>query len=127
MNGYYEWEAPKKIPNFIYSNEHDLIYALAIGDLFHLNGHIEERFCIITRAANKNIAHIHDRMPALISKDAISLWLDDNTTENTIKELLISPQPALSPKTVSNFVNKISNNSERCLAPPRPPNQPELF
>lgn len=50
---------------------------LAEGGVFALAGLVEdERFTIVTCAPAPSIAHIHDRMPLVLSQEAEAAWLD---------------------------------------------------
>lgn len=49
----------------------------ADGELFALAGLVDgERFTIVTCAAAPAIAHVHDRMPALLPPEAEAAWVD---------------------------------------------------
>ena len=50
---------------------------LAEGGLFALAGLVDgERFTIVTCAPSPSIAHVHDRMPLVLPRDAEQAWLD---------------------------------------------------
>ena len=51
----------------------------------------EDRFVILTTAANESMKPVHDRMPLLLERDEIGKWLfEDNLTE-----VLLRKTPAL--------------------------------
>jgi putative SOS response-associated peptidase YedK len=74
---------------------------------------------IITTSANALMQPIHDRMPAILSKEAQRAWLD--ATNQDIKQLvaLLKPYPAdeMQVYPVSPLVNSPRNNSTECIKP----------
>ncbi|HLV15734.1 MAG TPA: SOS response-associated peptidase [Xanthomarina sp.] len=75
-------------------------------------------FTILTKPASPLFAKIHNkknRQPILLSQATEQNWLEDNLTENQIKELLNSPYPEeeLSTYTVSRdlFSPKVNSNT----------------
>jgi putative SOS response-associated peptidase YedK len=82
-----------------------------------------ETACIITTAANRTIAAIHDRMPAVIEPEAHALWLDtDNIKAEEAAALLV-------PAAESHFVAD-KTVIRRTAPPPKPvaaPVQPKLL
>ena len=47
----------------------------------------EDRFVILTTAANESMKPVHDRMPLLLDRDEIKEWLfEDNLTENFLQK-----------------------------------------
>lgn len=81
---WFEWRKAdgRKLKNRITLNR-NIPFALA-------GLHDEERFVIITRAAVDAVAHIHDRMPAVLPPELWSAWLE--ATEDTAP-LTADPAP----------------------------------
>jgi putative SOS response-associated peptidase YedK len=68
--GFYEWNTSKKKYRFQFPDTNSL-YMAALRREF--GG--EERFVILTAAANPSVAGVHHRMPVLFHKDRIHAWL----------------------------------------------------
>ena len=49
--------------------------------------------CIITTAANRLMARIHDRMPAILEPEAFSAWLDNDGVDARTATALLRPAP----------------------------------
>jgi len=49
--------------------------------------------CIVTVAANRLMARLHDRMPAILDPEAFALWLDNDDVEARIATALLRPAP----------------------------------
>lgn len=96
--GFYEWNAEGQPYNF----------QLKDGGLFALAGLWErhvydlcviDRFSILTTAANALVGQVHDRMPAILSREAGPRWLDPK--ENDPKDLLPLLRPFAADKMKS--------------------------
>jgi len=88
-NGFYEWkkeENGKKVKYRIGLQDEDLI---SLGGLYQISKdqHSREQvtFVIITTEANKQLKPIHDRMPLIVKKDQLDLWLNSDTSQELIK------------------------------------------
>ena len=73
---------------------------------------------IITTNANKSMSEVHDRMPVILSsQNAAMAWIQEND-KDTLDELMQpASDEALVFTQVSEYVNKSSNEGERCIAP----------
>ena len=62
---------------------------------------------------------IHDRMSVLLSRDAESLWLDDDLQDPGLPGSVLSPYPAdlMEAYRVSALVNRPSNDGPEVAAP----------
>lgn len=49
-------------------------------------------FTVLTREPSAQIKRIHDRMPVILPKDAISEWLDPRTGSARVRKILLSSQ-----------------------------------
>lgn len=121
FDGYYEWmkAGKKKIPYRITLADSS---AFAVAGLYASwkapNGEIIGSFTVITQAASASIAHIHDRMPAILMKDKERLWLSDDIAETEVLQMLQPlPDELLRYYTVSEAVNKVSNNDPTLIEP----------
>ena len=114
--GYYEWMRPAKEPYFISDPHHAL---LAMGGLIvpsTIDGQKVPTCAIITVTAAPNIAEIHDRMPAMISREMWSDWLDPGIGSDDALAML-HPTSGLRARAVSKRVNSVRNNDKHLLEP----------
>jgi len=86
---------------------------------------------IVTTAANAKVEHIHPRMPVILDPADEDDWLDPNTPEGRLHELLRPlPVDLTHARAVSKAVNDARYDGPECLAPAEPepaPPQGELF
>ncbi len=68
--------------------------------------------CIVTTAANRLMSRVHDRMPAMIERDAFSEWLDGDEVEPARAMALIVPAPenVLELTPISTAINRAGND-----------------
>jgi putative SOS response-associated peptidase YedK len=70
---------------------------LALAGLYetylHANGSEIDTACIITTQANSALSALGERMPALVPREAFSLWLDGETTSLAAAQALLRPTP----------------------------------
>ena len=68
--------------------------------------------CIITTTANRLMSSVHDRMPAILPREAFSLWLDSDGVEAATATALLRPAPegALELVPIGNGVNRVAND-----------------
>lgn len=89
--GYFEWSKEKK--KFIFRMPDSAAVYLA-GIWNDYGG--EQRFCILTRAAEESIADIHERMPVILKLNELDLWIHDRTAAEL---LMCGDPPVLEYKT----------------------------
>lgn len=82
---YYEFTPLKERVGFYLPRQ--LLYMAGLYE----NNH----FVVLTTKANPSVIDVHDRMPVLLQKEDVSIWL--NQTDQ-IKELLLKPMPLLQRK-----------------------------
>ena len=114
VNGFYEWKSPGKTPYYIYPATGSLLYLAAIYDVWEgADGSYLPSLGIITTAANDFMQKLHHRMPVILQKDAIDLYLDPKLQDINIARELLTPAPddILKCHKVSPAVNKVANNS----------------
>lgn len=120
-DGFYEW--PKKG-----ADRAPRYFSLKSGELFAFAGLWEPgNFTMITVEPCPAVARFHDRMPAMLPRDAEGEWLDPKTPVPRLQELL-RPYPsellearAVSPRVGSSAVDEPS------LREPAPNAQGDLF
>ena len=81
---------------------------------------------IVTTVPNDLVSNIHDRMPAVLTREHYATWLDPQEDRAETLLGLLVPYPAMGMEAyrVSSLVNRPQNEVERCLAPVE---QGELF
>ncbi len=55
------------------------------------NGEEMETAAIVTTAANRELAHLHDRMPVILPPEAFDLWLDCRNVDAMTATALLAP------------------------------------
>jgi putative SOS response-associated peptidase YedK len=83
--------------------------------------------CIITTPANRWIATIYDRMPAIIEARDFHFWLDNDRVEASAATALLRPAPedALERIEIGNEVNRVGNDDAQIQRPVSAPIQTE--
>jgi Uncharacterized conserved protein len=102
--GFYEWmhdEKTKKATDryrFYLPNE-PILYLAGLYSAFTLpNGQKEDRYAILTTAANESMAQYHNRMPVYLKKSELGTWMND---AQCVTDILNRPQPRLSASSVN--------------------------
>lgn len=123
--GFYEWkrEGTTKTPYFV-----RLASGLPMGlaGLWERwqppEGPVVESFAIVTTEANRFMAGIHDRMPAILLPEALALWLDPELRDSARLQKLLAPAPEgwLEAYPVSRKVNSPAYDAPDCLEPVGP-------
>jgi putative SOS response-associated peptidase YedK len=74
---------------------------------------------IFTVPANKALADIHERMPAILSCEAEDTWLDANVKDNATLLKILQPYPdeGVDYYPVSTLVNSAKIDSAECIQP----------
>jgi len=121
-DGFYEWHTigTKKTPMYVRLKSGAPMGFAGLYDTWQSPAGEAVTSCtIITTSANALMQPIHDRMPAILSKEAQRAWLD--ATNQDIKQLvaLLKPYPAdeLQVYPVSPLVNSPRHNSAECIKP----------
>lgn len=79
--GFYEWNSRKE-KNTFYRKNHPAIFMAGLYNPYEE----DERFVILTTAANPSMEPVHDRMPLLLEEEEILLWMSDL---DAAKEILL--------------------------------------
>ena len=124
-DGFYEWkrDGNRKQPWFVRLKSGQ---PMAFAGLWETwsgpNGEELETAAIVTTAASRSIAHIHDRMPVIVAPEAFDFWLDPNVDAQTAAAVIApAPDAALEAYEVSSAVNRTANDSPSLLEPLREP------
>lgn len=128
-DGYYEWQAlgtgarPAKQPFYIHPAD-DSIAALAGIYEFWRDRTLPDddparwlvTVTIITRAAEGELASIHDRAPVMLTEATLDEWLNPTTSAATALEIALSDAPDLAWHPVSTRVNAVANDGADLIA-----------
>ena len=117
-DGYYEWrkQASHKQPFYITARNHEPLWFAGVWERWDKEGAPLESCSIVTIDANTDVAAIHHRMPVLLERDQIRLWLSGD--DPAAKSLLTQPPSGrLGAIPVSTFVNNSRNEGGRCITP----------
>jgi putative SOS response-associated peptidase YedK len=140
-DGFYEWYAaepaagasvgrgrakPRKQPFFIHRADGGLLMMAGIYEIWRDprsdpgDDSAWLRTCsVITTEATDAAGHIHDRMPMVITREAIDDWLDPTIVdpERALELLAVTEAAALEAYAVSTDVNSVENNSPSLVEP----------
>lgn len=132
-DGFYEWRrlGERRLPFFVGPKAGGPIAFAGLWETWTgPNGEEQETAAIVTTAANRTCAPIHDRMPVILAPEAFDLWLDCAKVDAKTAAALIAPAPdnLLEVREISSAVNRVVNDSPMLLVPaselPPEPEQP---
>jgi len=119
-NGFFEWKraGKEKRPFYIYSRDEAPLMFAGIWDTWRNRGEIINSCAIITTPANELVGELHDRMPAILSREFHDAWLNPKTNRSDLLRML-TPFAASEMKMhpVSNSVNSTDNDTSDLLVP----------
>jgi len=124
-DGFYEWKAEgdRRRAYFIRPCKAGPIAFAGLWETWMgPNGEEVETACIVTTAANRTLAPIHDRMPVVIAPEAFDLWLDGTAVDAANAAALIVPAPEalFEAYEISTAVNRTANDSPSLIEPLAP-------
>lgn len=121
ISGFYEWRGPRgnKTPYAVKRRDGQ---PMLLAGLWAYNDKIEPEglrsFAIVTCPANKAMSAIHDRMPVILEKSDLDLWLGAEPWGPGPRALLKpAPDDALTAYPVSRDVGSVKNNRPDLIAP----------
>jgi len=120
--GWYEWKKPEttrqtKQPYFIHLPNRELFHFAGLWSSWTpKGGETILSFAILTRDAAPGIAHIHDRMPVVLPRDAYEAWLDPTAEDGRAAAATAAGAAVtnLAAHPVSTYVNSPRNQGEEC-------------
>jgi putative SOS response-associated peptidase YedK len=131
-DGFYEWRGPKNArePVWYHAPDRSLLWLAGLyeGWTDPATGELMKTFTIVTTAANELVAPVHDRMPAVLRKPDVGVWL--GADEAAARALLVpAPAGALIGTAASPRVNSAAEDDSGLLdaADPRVPRQLKLL
>lgn len=103
--GYYEWS---ESPYYISKSDDELLY---LAGVYNAPKNDYYGYSIVTINASPEVASVHSRMPLILNSRAqVDMWIND---EVSIENLTL--MTGLTLKEVSKTVNKVGNNSPKCI------------
>ncbi len=124
MDGFYEWkkDGKAKIPHRIVLKDQDLFCCAGLWEKWKSpTGETVRSFTIITQPPSANIAHIHDRMPAILTRDQEMSWLDmDIPSDDALSIIAPYPEENITSYVVSSRVGKVAENDAGLIEPDEP-------
>jgi putative SOS response-associated peptidase YedK len=119
-DSFYEWRRSgnRKLPyRILRDNEQILVFA-GLWDEWQSPAGLHRSFTIITTEPNKEMATIHNRMPALLlTKAQQGRWLADLPLEDALELLDTPPDGVLKMYRVSTAVNNVRYNEPAAHSP----------
>lgn len=121
-DGFYEWQKQggRKQPFFLRLVDDSPMLMAGLWERWQGGtGEVIESCAIITTNANRTVAPVHDRMPAILAAADWSAWLSPDSHDNTALLALLKPYPddAIVAYPVSARVNNPRTNDPACLQP----------
>ena len=120
-DGFYEWKAKigYKQPYYICTKDNSLFGFAGIWSHWQGTTGTIDSCAILTIPANKTLASIHDRMPAIVKPEHYAKWLDVSYHDMEKLKSLLAPYPEdnLTLYPVSRSVNNFRHNSADCIEP----------
>jgi putative SOS response-associated peptidase YedK len=121
-DGFYEWkrDGGRSRPFCVRPRDRSpLAYAGLWETWMGPNGEETETAAIITTPANRDIAALHDRMPAILPPEAFDLWLDCGAVDALTASAMLTPAPEglLEVYEVSPEVNRTVNDGAHLVEP----------
>jgi len=122
-DGFYEWqprEGGPKQPWFFHRPDDSPFGIAGLWEHWQgADGSEIESVVLITVPANRRIARLHDRMPAILPRDAYEVWLDPHRQQSREMDALLRPAPEslLEGYPVSPKVNRPDHEGPELIAP----------
>jgi putative SOS response-associated peptidase YedK len=120
-DGFYDWGGTPRRPYFVRTKNAG--GPIAFAGLWETwtgpNGEEVDTATIVTTAANRTLAPIHDRMPVIVAPEAFNLWLDCAEVDAATAAALIAPasDALLECYEISPAVNRVANDDARLIEP----------
>jgi len=131
-DGFYEWknEGGRKHPYCVRPRDGGPIAFAGLWETWMgPNGEEMETATIITTAANRELARLHERMPVIVPPEAFDLWLDCSNVDAITAAALFMParEGLLEAYEISPAVNRTANDGPKLIEPvsAQPPAPPD--
>lgn len=118
-DGFYEWQKPDKktkIPYRFTMKDKKLFAMAGLWDIWEKQDDPLNTFTIITTSENELMRPVHDRMPVILPEGNRQIWLDPESNEAELKELLVPyDSNKMDSYRVSDVVNSWKNDLPECF------------
>ncbi len=118
-DGYYEWkrEGSRKQPYYIHKPDSSLMPMAGLWSIWKSQtGKKIYSYTVITTEASSELSYIHNRMPVIIPKINLNIWLNCEQYNYIDARQLLKPYPDhLDAYKVSTYVNSVNNDSPKCI------------
>lgn len=121
-NGFYEWrrEGQHRQPYYVTLPDGPMTFA-GLWDRWRGLEGIIQSFTIVTTTASPALAHLHERMPAILAPEQWDLWLDPQAPLPLLEDLLRPWDGELVIHPVSQAVNSPAADHPGLIEPMSPP------
>src|SRR5262252_5648794 len=121
-DGFYEWkvEGTRRRPHVVRPKDRGPIAFAGLWETWMgPNGEEMETAAIVTKPADRELTHLHDRMPVIVPPDAFDFWLDGSKVDAMTATALFAPGRAglLEAYEVSPAVNSADNDNPTLIEP----------
>jgi putative SOS response-associated peptidase YedK len=122
-SGFYEWQRRD-------DGADAFLFRRREGEPFFLGGFFSpaaesENAVIVTTKPNETLSRVHDRMPVMLTEREAEIWLHAEKPEQAAELIRPFPDLEMTSRPVSEYVNDIKHEGERCWAPPAPRVRPQ--
>lgn len=118
-DGFYEWQKPDKktkIPYRFIMKDKKLFAMAGLWEVWEKEDDPLYTFTIITTSENDLMRPVHDRMPVILPEGNRQIWLDPESNEAELKELLVPyDSNKMDSYRVSDVVNSWKNDLPECF------------
>ncbi|KAJ1547251.1 hypothetical protein HK096_003802 [Nowakowskiella sp. JEL0078] len=115
--GFFEWlkKGKERIPYYVTPKDDQLFFFAGLYDKVILPEESEPLFtyAIITTNVSSSLSFLHNRMPVLLTTEEIDIWIDPTVPFEKVASMLM-PRETTQYVKVSNYVNKVGNEGEKC-------------
>jgi putative SOS response-associated peptidase YedK len=130
--GWYEWNEKEQVrsdsgrlvkqPYFISAPKADAIAFAGLWAIWAGQDGTQVLSCaLLSKAAAPGIVHIHDRMPVVLKPEHFDAWLEPNTPEQAVQEIIADSLNEFASAPVSTKVNNTRNDFPELLITYRMP------
>ncbi len=121
-DGFYEWKADngRKRPFWIHLPGGQPFGIAAIWDQWTSTEADQplETCALVTTQASTDIAEVHARMPVVLSRAQVDMWMDPQSNLDDLTTLMLPGQSGrFDLREVSSHINNVRNEDEACIAP----------
>lgn len=119
-SGFFEWrrEGDRKQPYYFRRRTGEPMLFAGIWEHWHGQESVLESGSILTISANEAVEPVHDRMPVLLEREEMALWLDPGTPEERLRAVLTPCLPEwIESYPVSTRVNSPRHDDKGNLEP----------